>query len=719
MDIKTNPIISNSNKPAFDVEKNEGAHLKDVAVEDWSITGFLKGDDIGEQKGDVFSFASHFWNSKNYPLAGPIKIPRLFCYQGKLTNSNTGETHQIGQGVPVPTFIHKADRLNESIPMILPWGISGIGSLLDPCKLEKVVEKEGWLNDEYKISAPLESGNNVSLTLKPTKPPILLGKNGLVNATPNITTNFYQLPMLAQGTVVVDGIMKQVNGLLTMEHSWGPKDITRTAKAWDWSIINLGETQITAFKFWDENGKEQKPMVTMCDSKGNTETLCDATYKCIDKPWVNPKDHVRYPVKWQLEAPCKNISLTITATNPEQMMPKMSLIDPPYWEGGCKVEGNIGDKTLKDAYCVSGTVGHEKVRPKPFVSETDMGAHLHIGDDRYPVELTGIKGHVFTEDGKKYNFTTNFWNVTPGITPLGIKRLPMRLAAHQTTFVDLDKKKHYSCETLIPDSIPGFDELAHFDENRYDLKLKYWYPNSKEAGKIAEITKNGEFYTARAPIEGGNFIEIVLKPETPLENFEMQMGLGAGEKRPGFLSGRLKVLTGTLELNGEKKKIVPGGTFFLEKLGLEQELLDSYHRLQWFILQAKDKNNPQKEGSFVLWNFIDKDKNQVVPQAQYIDENGKMINLEGIEFKELEHWTSPREVTYPIKWDIKIPPSKDGQFKGAQFTVEAAVKEQEALAMGGFKPLYYGSLNFSGKVGENEVEGDGTTMQQVNFSNIL
>lgn len=358
----TTPQINSCNtiKDTVDVEKNEAAHLKDQThLENWAVLGQLKSNDDNKK----YTFMTHFWNVKDYPFLFLFKIPRLFGMQAKLTDEETGKTYKVGQIVPTGKRPHNENFLHQYLRLLMPSSLGGLLSFGANCILEKTVENEGWNNDKYHVGVPLCGGNYVDLELTPSKMPLLLGDKGNVPITENAQmTCYHQTAVNANGKLQIKGKEINVSGTLLIEHFWSDKDFLKIAKAWDWSIINLGGTQITAFKFWDENAKELKPVIGIIYPDGKQEVINNATFKATET-WQNPNNKVKYPVKWELNIPEKDTHLTMNATYKEQMVPKMSFIDPPYWEGNCKIEGVFEGKEISpSATAISGSVGHEKMR---------------------------------------------------------------------------------------------------------------------------------------------------------------------------------------------------------------------------------------------------------------------------------------------------------------------------------------------------------------------
>ena len=75
----------------------------------------------------------------------------------------------------------------------------------------------------------------------------------------------------------------------------------------------------------------------------NKEIIKSQDYEIKDlEYWTHPKTNVRYPVKWQLDVPNRDIHLTITTLIPNQVIDNTG----GFYEGTCLVSGIFEGNTV-------------------------------------------------------------------------------------------------------------------------------------------------------------------------------------------------------------------------------------------------------------------------------------------------------------------------------------------------------------------------------------
>jgi predicted secreted hydrolase len=99
---------------------------------------------------------------------------------------------------------------------------------------------------------------------------------------------------------------------------------------------------------------------SIVDINGEVEHLNNSDFSVeVHDYWTSPKTAIRYPSRWTLRIPKKDISMTITPTLPEQEMLTKRSAGISYWEGRCLVSGTQYDNKLSGNAYVE-LVGYKK-----------------------------------------------------------------------------------------------------------------------------------------------------------------------------------------------------------------------------------------------------------------------------------------------------------------------------------------------------------------------
>lgn len=236
---------------------------------------------------------------------------------------------------------------------------------------EKFAEKK-FLCNHYRLASLKEFAKGIyhlyiknkrytiDLIITAEKPPVLHGKNGIIDIGKGYSYYYSFTNMLARGTLKIDNETKQVEGLLWMDHQWGNFDLHN--KQWDWLSIKLNnDIEIMAFKILDKATQKIIFYTSLTDKNGRSTIIKDAELEST-KSWKSKKTGVIYPVCWNLKVPSKKINLAVKPDFNEQEMHDGIL---NYWEGSCNVTGTFNKKRIKGKAYIE-LVGHESLKSKLF-----------------------------------------------------------------------------------------------------------------------------------------------------------------------------------------------------------------------------------------------------------------------------------------------------------------------------------------------------------------
>ncbi len=211
-----------------------------------------------------------------------------------------------------------------------------------------------WLEDwsfeqsegDWKIKVH-DGDINLNLDLKPTKPPIFNGQEGLSrkSSAPGNATYYYSLPRLeSRGTLEIKGQPYKVEGLTWLDREWGTSALANDQQGWDWYALHLSDgSDLMFYNLRKMDGsKHEFSAGTWVAPDGKTTAISaeDITIDVTDY-WQSPLGG-RYPSGWQLSWPEQKIELTIKPVIDDQELDTL----PRYWEGAVDVSGNRSGNRL-------------------------------------------------------------------------------------------------------------------------------------------------------------------------------------------------------------------------------------------------------------------------------------------------------------------------------------------------------------------------------------
>jgi geranylgeranyl pyrophosphate synthase/predicted secreted hydrolase len=193
--------------------------------------------------------------------------------------------------------------------------------------------------------------NDIVCTLNfiPLTKPIRHGNDGMVRGVRNEDMFYYFIPKCeVSGEIIIDNTVYEVKG-----NGWYDHEFSRPADedtefefkrdmAWNWVALQLENGyQISGYDLFDNtnNGSPAGGAMIIVDPDGQRVNEQDFSFSPIDY-WTSTKTFVSYPVSWRLEIPGINLSLSITASFPEQEFITI-LSAPAIWEGSVNVTGSF------------------------------------------------------------------------------------------------------------------------------------------------------------------------------------------------------------------------------------------------------------------------------------------------------------------------------------------------------------------------------------------
>ena len=328
---------------AYQFPKDHGVHPT-YKTEWWYYTGHL----TAENK-QSYGYELTFFRTATVPPS--TALPTLTAWSPKAFVL----AHFALTNVEQNTFVYqsKFDRVNpyKSTFTAKPfgvalsnWQLTTIGSInqgKDP-----IVRLQASIPEGAKSPQPVA----IDLTLTPTKPMVIHGKNGVSQKADckGCASHYYSYTRLAsKGTVTQGAKTTAVTGTSWMDHEFGSNQLTLNQVGWDWIAIQLADgTDVMLYLLRQKTpagGLDPNSSATWVSPSGQTQHLKLGQFQL--KPlatWKSEKSGGVYPSQWQLVIPSKQLTVTITPKVKGQELVFASQLGLTYWEGACSVVGQIG-----------------------------------------------------------------------------------------------------------------------------------------------------------------------------------------------------------------------------------------------------------------------------------------------------------------------------------------------------------------------------------------
>jgi predicted secreted hydrolase len=220
------------------------------------------------------------------------------------------------------------------------------------------------------LSAVVED-RSVLLRLKPSRPPVIHGQNGVSRKGPGKgqASHYYSLTRMdTSGTLTINSRLETVKGLSWMDHEFGSNQLSNDQVGWDWFGLHLDNgMDLMLYRIRRADGSvEPASSGTLVFPDGRTLHLpIEAIQHSIQDTWTSPRSKAAYPSAWTIAIPDKQIELTIRPTVPNQELITTQSTRVTYWEGSVSITGRVGDEKITGSGYVELT-GYAKSMGKVF-----------------------------------------------------------------------------------------------------------------------------------------------------------------------------------------------------------------------------------------------------------------------------------------------------------------------------------------------------------------
>ena len=174
------------------------------------------------------------------------------------------------------------------------------------------------------------------------RPPLIHGHDGISpkSSVPGHASHYYSLTRLrASGSVMVDGKVHKVKGLVWFDHEWASNSLEAGETGWDWSGLHLSNgDDLMLFRIRNSENKTVFLSGTLRDAQGMVIDLHDL-FMTPQGSWKSPHTGGLYPAGMEVIIPSRNLSLSLTPKLRDQ---ELVLSPFAYWEGAVRGEGKCG-----------------------------------------------------------------------------------------------------------------------------------------------------------------------------------------------------------------------------------------------------------------------------------------------------------------------------------------------------------------------------------------
>ncbi len=188
-----------------------------------------------------------------------------------------------------------------------------------------------------------EGAVGLVLELESLTEPVLNGERGLSrkSSTDGAASYYYTLPRMdARGTIELDGRTFDVRGRAWFDREWSTSALEPEQVGWDWFALRLGDAgELMLYSMRRRDGQpDAHSSGTWIDARGVGHPLTRAQFQieALDT-WTSPRSAVRYPARWRVRVPEREVELEVTPLAPDQELN----VSVRYWEGAVRVQGRV------------------------------------------------------------------------------------------------------------------------------------------------------------------------------------------------------------------------------------------------------------------------------------------------------------------------------------------------------------------------------------------
>ena len=318
----------------FVFPRDHGSH-PEFKIEWWYVTGHLFAKD-----GRRFGYqATFFRRSAPGTATNTLVKDQLYLAHMAVLDERSGK------------FLHQ-ERINRA-----GWDAGSATNGLDvfngPWRLAMTDPKSGTMS----LAGGVRAEAAFSLTLKPTKPLVVFGTNGVSRkgADPTASSHYLTFTRLeTSGTLRVGSETIAVTGLSWMDHEISSSQLDDAQAGWDWTAVQLDDgTELMIYVLRRKDGSiDRFSTLAHVDREGRVSQVPADQFGW--KPlgqWKSPVTGGVYPAGIEVRVPEGFGSERVLRLEPLAAAQELTgdLGGVSYWEGACRVR-NAAGKVVGSAF---------------------------------------------------------------------------------------------------------------------------------------------------------------------------------------------------------------------------------------------------------------------------------------------------------------------------------------------------------------------------------
>jgi predicted secreted hydrolase len=193
----------------------------------------------------------------------------------------------------------------------------------------------------------------LQLELRPEKPPVIHGKNGVSQKGPEPGKASHYISftrMAADGALYWKGLTFRLKGLAWMDHEFFTQQLDDSQAGWDWFCVQLdNREELMFYRLRKKNGAgDPFSSGTFVDARGAGHFLSGSDFTLQPGTlWTSPKTGAIYPIAWTLTVPSLGLQLSEETPLKDQELDSRHGFSPTYWEGAVRYHGTRGGQPVQ------------------------------------------------------------------------------------------------------------------------------------------------------------------------------------------------------------------------------------------------------------------------------------------------------------------------------------------------------------------------------------
>ncbi len=206
---------------------------------------------------------------------------------------------------------------------------------------------------DHHILKASEGDLAIQLELAPEKAPVRHGTAGISRkgAEAGQASHYYSFTRLATaGRLTIGKDSFDVTGSSWMDHEFGSADLGKDLVGWDWFSLQLDDqTELMLYRLRRADGSaDPVSSGTFIDREGTGHHLAVGDFLLEPlSDWTSPTSKARYPQRWRLIIPSRQLTLELSPRMAEQELSTTRSTQVTYWEGAIEVNGVAEGRTIK------------------------------------------------------------------------------------------------------------------------------------------------------------------------------------------------------------------------------------------------------------------------------------------------------------------------------------------------------------------------------------